>query len=449
MTIKSVSDEVKNRQLIVFPCAKHSAMLDIVLMGLNHNTAPVELRECLAFSKDEIADALEAFKRCPAVREVILFSTCNRVEILMTAENRAEAVEAAKEFLSRVKQIPKNEFEKALYIHDGDEAVRHIFRVASSLDSMVLGEPQILGQIKDAYRTATLKKTSGVILNRLLHRTFFVAKRVRSETGIGDHAVSISYAAIELGRKIFGTLEGKKTLLIGAGEMAELAVEHLIRNRAGDIFVANRTFERGLEIANRFHGKAIRFEEIENGLQYADIVISSTGAIDYIVKGKQVKGIMRRRKNRPLFFIDIAVPRNIDPEINRVANSYVYDIDDLKSVIEENIEDRKKESLRGERIVDEAVIRFRSWYESLDVVPTIVALRSKMEMIARSEIKKTLHSLNHLSEDDYQAICRMTNAMINKILHDPTIFLKSNGHHGNASIYLDITRKLFKLDDEN
>lgn len=424
-------------------------MLDIVLMGLNHNTAPVELRECLAFSKDEIADALEAFKRCPAVREVILFSTCNRVEILMTAENRAEAVEAAKEFLSRVKQIPKNEFEKALYIHDGDEAVRHIFRVASSLDSMVLGEPQILGQIKDAYRTATLKKTSGVILNRLLHRTFFVAKRVRSETGIGDHAVSISYAAIELGRKIFGTLEGKKTLLIGAGEMAELAVEHLIRNRAGDIFVANRTFERGLEIANRFHGKAIRFEEIENGLQYADIVISSTGAIDYIVKGKQVKGIMRRRKNRPLFFIDIAVPRNIDPEINRVANSYVYDIDDLKSVIEENIEDRKKESLRGERIVDEAVIRFRSWYESLDVVPTIVALRSKMEMIARSEIKKTLHSLNHLSEDDYQAICRMTNAMINKILHDPTIFLKSNGHHGNASIYLDITRKLFKLDDEN
>lgn len=449
MTIKSVSDEVKNRQLIVFPCAKYSTMLDIVLMGLNHNTAPVELRECLAFSKDEIADALEAFKRCPAVREVILFSTCNRVEILMTAENRAEAVEAAKEFLSRVKQIPKNEFEKALYIHDGDEAVRHIFRVASSLDSMVLGEPQILGQIKDAYRTATLKKTSGVILNRLLHRTFFVAKRVRSETGIGDHAVSISYAAIELGRKIFGTLEGKKTLLIGAGEMAELAVEHLIRNRAGDIFVANRTFERGLEIANRFHGKAIRFEEIENGLQYADIVISSTGAIDYIVKGKQVKGIMRRRKNRPLFFIDIAVPRNIDPEINRVANSYVYDIDDLKSVIEENIEDRKKESLRGERIVDEAVIRFRSWYESLDVVPTIVALRSKMEMIARSEIKKTLHSLNHLSEDDYQAICRMTNAMINKILHDPTIFLKSNGHHGNASIYLDITRKLFKLDDEN
>ncbi len=449
MTINSVSDEVKNRQLIVFPCAKYSAMLDIVLMGLNHNTAPVELRECLAFSKDEIADALEAFKRCPAVREVILFSTCNRVEILMTAENRAEAVEAAKEFLSRVKKVPKNEFEKALYIHDGDEAVRHIFRVASSLDSMVLGEPQILGQIKDAYRTATLKKTSGVILNRLLHRTFFVAKRVRSETGIGDHAVSISYAAIELGRKIFGTLEGKKTLLIGAGEMAELAVEHLIRNRAGDIFVANRTFERGLEIANRFHGKAIRFEEIENGLQYADIVISSTGAIDYIVKGKQVKGIMRRRKNRPLFFIDIAVPRNIDPEINRVANSYVYDIDDLKSVIEENIEDRKKESLRGERIVDEAVIRFRSWYESLDVVPTIVALRSKMEMIARSEIKKTLHSLNHLSEDDYQAICRMTNAMINKILHDPTIFLKSNGHHGNASIYLDITRKLFKLDDEN
>jgi glutamyl-tRNA reductase len=424
-------------------------MLDIILMGLNHNTAPVELRECLAFSKEEISEALEAFKAYPAISEVILFSTCNRVEILMTAENGAEAVEAAKKFLCVVKQVPQDEFEKTLYIHDGDEAVRHIFRVASSLDSMVLGEPQILGQIKDAYRTATLKKTSGVILNRLLHRTFFVAKRVRSETGIGDHAVSISYAAIELGRKIFGTLEGKKTLLIGAGEMAELAVEHLIRNRAGDIFVANRTFEHGLEIANKFKGNALRFEEIENSLQYADIVISSTGAIDYIIKRKQVKDIMRRRKNRPLFFIDIAVPRNIDPEINRVANSYVYDIDDLKSVIEENIEDRKKESLRGERIIDEAVIRFRNWYESMEVVPTIVALRNKVETIARSEIKKTFQSLNHLSEDDHQAICRMTNALINKFLHDPTIFLKNNGHQGNTSTYLDITRKLFKLDDEN
>ncbi|MBN1930371.1 MAG: glutamyl-tRNA reductase [Desulfobacterales bacterium] len=422
-------------------------MLDIVLIGLNHKTAPIELRECLAFSKDETAAALETFKDYPAINEAILFSTCNRIEILMTAEDKSHAIVDAKNFLSTVKQVPPEKFEENIYIHHGDEAVRHIFRVASSLDSMVLGEPQILGQIKAAYYTATMKKTSGVILNRLLHRTFFVAKRIRTETGIGDHAVSISYAAIELGRKIFGTLEDKKVLLIGAGEMAELAVEHLIRNKAADIFVANRTFERAVEIANRFKGKAIRFEEITNCLQLVDIIISSTGSPDFIIKREHLKGVMRSRRNRPLFFIDIAVPRDIDPEINRLANSYVYDIDDLKGVIEENIEDRNKEAIRAERIVDEAVIHFRQWYESLDVIPTIIDLRKKMENIAESEIKKTLHSLNHLSDDDCRAIYKMTNAFIKKVLHNPTFFLKSNGCHGNKSLYLDITRKLFKLDD--
>ena len=312
---------------------------------------------------------------------------------------------------------------------------------------MVVGEPQILGQMKEAYKLATLKKTSGVILNKLFHRTFFVAKRVRSETGIGDHAVSISYAAIELGRKIFGAFEGKKVLLIGAGEMAELAVEHLIRNRAGDILVANRTFENGVKLAKRFKGSAIRFEEIADSLERVDIVISSTGSTDYVVTREQVKAITRRRRNRPIFFIDIAVPRNIDPEINRLTNSYVYDIDDLKGVIDESIENRNKEAIKGERIVDEAVIGFRQWYDNLDVVPTIVALREKMDAIAQAEIKKTLHALKHLSDDDRQAINRMTNAMINKILHDPLLLLKSNGYHQNKSGYLDITRKLFKLDE--
>ena len=422
-------------------------MLDITLLGLNHKTAPIELRERLAFSKDETAAALEAFQKDPAVIESVLFSTCNRMEILLATDNRSDALKAAKMFISEFKNIPVADFEDALYIHDGDEAVRHIFRVASSLDSMMVGEPQILGQIKEAYLTATSKKTSGVILNRLLHRSFFVAKRVRTETGIGDHAVSISYAAIELGRKIFGSLEGKKVLLIGAGEMAELAVEHLLRNRVGDIVVANRTFERGVELAKNFNGKAIRFEEITDYLETVDIIISSTGSPDFIIKRNQVKGVMRSRRNRPIFFIDIAVPRDIDPEINDLTNSYVYDIDDLKGVIDENIGDRKNEACKGERIVDEAVIRFRQWYESLDAVPTIVALRDKMDDIAKTEIKKTLQHLTHLTDVDRQAIYRMTNAMINKILHDPTLFLKSNGCHGNKSIYLDTTRKLFKLDE--
>ena len=422
-------------------------MLDIVLLGLNHKTAPVELRESLAFSKDETSAALKVFQESPAISEAILISTCNRVEILMATEDKSNAMDDVKLLFAEFKKTPVTEFENALYIHDGDDAVRHIFRVASSLDSMVVGEPQILGQIKEAYQTAIMNKTSGVLLNKLLHRTFFVAKRVRSETGIGDHAVSISYAAIELGRKIFGTLEGKKVLLIGAGEMAELAVEHLMRNRTGNIFVANRTFERGVRLANKFKGKAFRFEEIADCLQRVDIIISSTGSPDYIVTRDQVKGVMHSRRNRPLFFIDIAVPRDIDPEINRLTNSYIYDIDDLKGVIDNNIESRNKEAIKGERIVDEAVIRFREWYDNMDVVPTIVALRDKMDNIARSEVKKTLQTLNHLSDYDCKAINRMTNALINKILHDPTLLLKRNRSHGDKSVYLDITRKLFKLDE--
>jgi len=421
-------------------------MLDIVLMGLNHKTAPVALRECLAFSEDETFAALEALQESPTISESMLISTCNRVEVLMATSDTSNAADTVKIFFSEFKNLPVSEFEKTLYIHEGDDAVRHVFRVASSLDSMVVGEPQILGQIKAAYQIAISKKTSGVLLNKLLHRTFFVAKRVRSETGIGDHAVSISYAAIELGRKIFGTFEGKKVLLIGAGEMAELAVEHLIRNRVGDILVANRTFKNGVELAKRFNGQAIRFEEITGFLEHVDIIISSTGSPDYVVSRDQVKGIIRRRRNRPLFFIDIAVPRDIDPEINRLTNSYVYDIDDLKGVIDENIEDRNREAIKGERIVDEAVISFRHWFESLDVIPTIVELRNKIEEIAKGEIKKTLQTLKHLSDDDYEAISRMTNAMINKILHDPTLLLKSNGHHQKKSVYLDVTRKLFRLD---
>ncbi len=422
-------------------------MLDILLIGLNHQTAPVELRECLAFTADETVDALDLLRKYPVVKEAILFSTCNRVEVLVASDNMSEAEDSVKSFIAEFKKEDRLSFETALYVYHGDDAVRHVFRVVSSLDSMMVGEPQILGQIKAAYKTATTQKASGVILNRLLHRAFFTAKRVRSETGIGDHAVSISYAAIELGRKIFGTLDGKKVLLIGAGEMAELAVEHLVRNRAGDIFVANRTFERGVELARKFNGNAVRFEEIQDCLQTVDIIISSTGSPDFVIRRKQVKGLLKSRKNRPLFFIDIAVPRDIDPTIHHLGNAYVYDIDDLKSVIDENIEDRQKEAVKGERIVDEAVIQFRRWYENLSVVPTIVALRNKMDRIAAAEMKKTLQSMPHLSEADRQAMMRMADAMVKKMMHDPTVSLKGDGMYGDKSAVLDVTRKLFKLDE--
>ncbi len=421
-------------------------MKEIIIIGLNHNSAPVELRECITFSSEETMEAINALRKHPHIDEVLLLSTCNRVEILMASTNADPAVEDVKTYISQSKNIHKNRFEGNLYVYRGDQAVRHIFRVAGSLDSMVVGEPQILGQIKEAYRLATANKTSGVILNRLMHKTFSVAKRIRTETGIGDHAVSISYAAIELGKKIFGSLEGKSVLLIGAGEMAELAMDHLFRQKIGPVIIANRTFERGMNLAKRFNGKAVAFEEIHDYLKPADIVIGSTGSRDYVVTRTQVKKMMRGRRNRPIFFIDIAVPRNIDPEINRIDNAYVYDIDDLKGVISENIRDRRKEAKKGERLVDEAVIQFRQWYESLSVVPTIVELRKKIESIANAELKKTLQTLNHLSDDDCLALNRMVSALVNKILHDPTMLLKSTGSHWNTSAYLDLIRKLFKLD---
>ncbi len=421
-------------------------MRDILLIGINHKTAPIELRECMAFSKDEASTAIDALRRIAAIHEALLYSTCNRVEMLMVADDRSHALGTAKKFLSDFNKIPISEFEDSLYVHANDDAVRHLFRVAASLDSMVVGEPQILGQIKEAYRSAAQAKSAGVILNRLMHRAFFVAKRVRTETGIGDRAVSISFAAVELARKIFGNLEDKRVLLIGAGEMAELAVEHLIRNQVRETLVANRTFANGLELARRFSGKAIRFEEIAEHLRTVDIIISSTGAPGFVITRDMVKPVIRVRRRRPIFFIDIAVPRDIDPEINRLDNAYVYDIDDLKGIIEENIEDRQKEAVKGERIIDEAVIRFREWHEALDVVPTIVALRAKLEAMADSEIKRTVQTQG-MSVEDAQALQRMMGSFINKVLHDPTMYLKRDGMLGDRSLHLDTFRKLFKLDE--
>jgi len=421
-------------------------MNEIVLIGINHKTAPVELRECIAFTENESESAVRELAGKAPIKEVLLFSTCNRVEVLVVTTDYTAAVDVTKNYIAEANKIPRHEFEDSLYIHAGEEAVRHIFRVASSLDSMVVGEPQILGQVKDAYRMATQANASGVILNRLLHRTFLVAKRIRTETGIGDHAVSISYAAVELGRKIFGSLEGKNVLLVGAGEMAELAVEHLIRQKAGKIHVANRTFENGIALARRFKGEAIRFEEIADSLKRVDIIISSTGSSDYVITRDQVKGIIRIRRNRPIFFIDIAVPRDIDPRINRLPNSYVYDIDDLQGVIEDNIEDRQREAVKGERIVDEAVIRFREWYAGLAVVPTIVALRGKLEAIAETEIKKTMQS-DKIPESSRGAIQKMAASLVNKIMHDPMVFLKKDSMPADKSKRIDTVRKLFNLDE--
>ena len=425
-------------------------MNNIILIGLNHKTAPVDLRECLAFTEDQTRSALVRLRAHPAIAEALLLSTCNRVELLLTAHDIDTAVAAAKQLLVDNKQVPLNQFESALYLYQGEDAVRHLFTVTASLDSMVLGEPQILGQVKTAYRYATEEKSSGVVLNRLLHRAFYIAKRIRSETGIGDHAVSVSYAAIELGRKIFGDLKDKQVMLIGAGEMAELAVEHLISHHVGQVYLANRTFERGLALASRYNGSAIAFEEIPAHLSRVDIIISSTGAQDYVISKSNVKGMMRERRNRPLFFIDIAVPRNIDPQLNQLNNVFVYDIDDLNEVVEDNRRDRHREALKAQRMVAEATIAFRLWHANLDVVPTVKALREKISALGLAELKKTAGQLSHLSPHDFEIIEKIIQTTINKILHEPTCYLKSNGmRSANRSQAIDMVRKLFNLDERN
>ncbi|MEA2058935.1 MAG: glutamyl-tRNA reductase [Thermodesulfobacteriota bacterium] len=421
-------------------------MSEIVLLGINHKTAPVELRETLSFTEEEIVDTLDTLKCRKGIDEVLLFSTCNRTEILIVTNTRDECIAGVEGFISKYKDIPMSTFAPSLYIYRGEQAVQHLFRVTSSLDSMIVGEPQILGQVKSAYRTATRCGSSGVILNRLLHKSFSIAKKVRRETGIGDNAVSISYAAIELASKIFTCIQDKNVLLLGAGEMAEIAVEHLISHGVSSIVVANRTFKNALTLAEKFNGRAVRFEERESFLHRADIIISSTGASDHVITQNHVKAAMRTRKNRPLFFIDIAVPRDIDPKVNRISNCYLYDIDDLQEVVNENLHERQKEAVKGERLVDEAVIKFHHWLEELKVVPTIISLKEKIDAITEAETEKTLAGMKTLSEKDRQAIQRMTRAISSKILHDPILFLKNSGDHRNDSFYINAARNLFNLD---
>lgn len=469
-------------------------MSDITLIGLNHKTAAVELREALAFTVEEAAHALKSLSNNEKIKEAMIFSTCNRMEILfisdyvsdpplevdergvlsMLHDSNETGTQSVIDFLSEYKKVPVSRFQDSLYIHNGSDAVRHLFMVASSLDSMIIGEPQILGQVKGAYRLAASSKSAGVIINRLMHKAFSIAKKVRRETGIGDNAVSISYAAIELANKIFSDLSERKVMLLGAGEMAELAVEHLISHGVKKIVVANRTFENAITLAEKFNGskgadgrrecraenivnsrsvrdnvsaEAVKFEEREQLLKDVDIIISSTGATEYVLTEAHVKKSMSLRKSRPLFFIDIAVPRDIDPAINRIDNAYLYDIDDLQNIVDDNMDERKKEAVKGERLVDEAVIKFQRWLESLDVVPTIVAIREKIEKITEAETEKTLNTL-HLGQEEQEAIKRMTRAITSKIMHDPIRFLKNTGNHRDDAFYLNAAREIFNINDE-
>lgn len=418
------------------------------MIGLNHRTAPLEIREKISFPEEGLVRCLETLQDLSSLTEGLILSTCNRVEIYAATRDPERGVEEIKGFLAQQHHLHLLEFESTLYALQGEEVVRHIFRVASSLDSMVVGEPQILGQLKEAYRTARTTRTTGTLLNRLLHRTFSVAKRVRTETSIGDRAVSVSFVAVELAKKIFGHLEGREVLIIGAGEMCELAAQHLVRGGVKGVTVTNRTWERAMGLAEKFNGEAIPFAEFPNSLLRVDIVISSTSSPDYILRKKEVSKIIRERKNRPLFFIDIAVPRDIDPQVNSVDNVYLYDIDDLQEVAETNIKGRQQEAQRAEEIVATEMEKFCRWYQSLEVVPTIVSLRERLEKIRKRELEKTLSSIPQLSEKERMALEALTVAIVKKILHSPITFLKETSQDSEGELYVDVVKKLFKLKEE-
>ncbi len=422
----------------------------IHLIGLNHRTAPVEVREKLSF-KDRGVHPLDLLKsEVKSFKEAYFLSTCNRVEFyfVLLKDNRQRFFNEFTKFMEKEVGLPWSKMQEYFYFMDGEEAIKHLFEVACGLDSMVLGEPQIFGQVKQAYREALEHRTSGLVLNKLLHRCFFVAKRVRTETGIGGGAVSISYAAYELAKKILGSLKGRTILLVGAGEMAELACMHFISAGIERVLIANRTLSRAVELAKRFKGEAYSLEELSNALIKADVVISSTGAPHFVITKKMISGILKPRKFKPLFIIDIAVPRDVEPEVNQLENVYLYDIDDLKEVVEENLKERQKEAFRAKVIVEEEVLKFKHWLKELDLHPTIRALTEKIEDLRQKELARTLKKLKHLSDKDKEALEVLTKSLVQKILFYPIQFMKSSTEHDKGRQAISTVREMFRLDEE-
>jgi glutamyl-tRNA reductase len=418
---------------------------EVLIVGLNHRTASLDVREAVAFPDEELDDVNRQLRQLDGVEEAAVVCTCNRVEVVLSArvDGAADRIAA---FLRDAQRGVRADLAPHLYNFAGRDAVRHLFRVASSLDSMVVGEPQILGQLKQFYARAAAVGATGAVLHRWFHKAFSVAKRVRSETGIAGRAVSVSSAAVELAKTIFDRLDGKTAMLIGTGKMGELAARHLLANGVGSLIATNRTFERAVDLARELNATPVPFEQFPRYLPMADIVIGAAAASDFILGEPALHDALRERKGRPMFCIDLSVPRSFDPRINGLDNVYLYDVDDLAQVAEENLGERAREAEKAEHIVTEEVEAFWRWLGHLDVVPTIVALRDKVEGIRRAELQKTLGQLKDLPPRERDALEAMTNALVNKILHAPIATLKQHDRRTEA-YYVDALRRLFALDE--
>ena len=420
--------------------------MNIIVVGLSHKTATVEIRERVAFSPNLIEKPLHELIALDDIIEGVIISTCNRVEIYATSRDIAGGIARVKRFLADHHHIPLETLEPHLYCYHSEAAIRHVFRVASSLDSMIVGEPQILGQIKTSYGYAAEYKTSGIILNRFLHKAISVAKRVRTETKIASSAVSVAFAAVELAKKILGDLSDKTVMLIGAGEMCELAAKHFLNSGAKGVMVTNRTFERAERLAEEFGGEAVPFEDLFDHLHRADIVLSSTGAPHIIIGPKDAEDAVKRRRFKPMFFIDIAVPRDIDQKVDDVESAYLFTVDDLQEIVQANLAQRGLEAEKAEEIVDQEIGQFFKWLSSLEVTPTIVALRNRFDEIRRTELEKSCSNWKDLPPDAEKRLEALTTAIMNKLLHAPTAALKRAGQGGRVDLYVDALRQLFELE---
>jgi glutamyl-tRNA reductase len=421
---------------------------ELVVVGVSHHTAPVEVRERLAAASADTAAFLKDITGLHGVQEAVLVSTCNRVEVVVCCSPEPGAADSVAGTLAEAGGIESGATDHLVFTLRGRDAVRHVFRVASSLDSMVVGEPQILGQMKQQFESSTACDAAGPVLFRVFHKSFSVAKRVRTETGVASRSVSVAATAVDLATSIFESLSGRTVMLLGAGDTGEIAARHFQAAGVGQVIVVNRTFENAVDLARELSATPVPLDRYRSYLPLADLVVGSAGG-GQLVSVDDVRAALRERRGKPMFFIDLAVPRNFEAGIHDLDGAYLYDIDDLAAVVEDNLDERRREAVRAEAIVETEVEQFWQWFERLDVVPTIVELREYADSIRRGEVDKALSKMNSLSDDDRDRIHQMTRAIVNKLLHHPTQVLKGEGSTVEESRLLAAVRRLFGLGDES
>ncbi|WP_054027217.1 glutamyl-tRNA reductase [Bacillus sp. FJAT-28004] len=421
--------------------------MHIIAVGLNYRTAPVEVREQFAFAERDLPEALTQLIQTQSIMECVIVATCNRTELYAVVDRHHLCGHYIRSFMEKWFKLPRQHFTNHLYMYEDEKAIEHLFRVTSGLDSMVIGETQILGQVKTAFQLAQQQKTTGTVFNMLFKQGVTMAKRAHSETSIGESAVSVSYAAVELGKRIFGQFNKKTVMVIGAGETGELTAKHLYTNGADRVVVVNRTYERATQLADKFNGIAWSMEEAVDRLHEADIIISSTGSSEYVLTRKQVAAAMQRRKAKPLFMIDIAVPRDLDPSIAAVDNVFLYDIDDLEGIVESNLAHRRQEAAKIEAMITEEIEVFEQWYKTLGVVPLIRTLQSKAAGIHEETMNSLTNKLPDLGEHELKVIRKLTKSIVNQMMQDPILRIKEMAGEKRADEAMDMFVKLFALEE--